>query len=159
VGDASQPLHVSVHFNGWNSYRADAPNPRGYSNSRTVHARFETALVRAVANEDLVAARVGPTIVSGAPILTQVGAYLTTTESFVPAVYELESAGGIDARSPAATRLVLDRLAAGAAEMRDLIVDAWTASATSSVGYPPTKVQDIESGALIPARSMVGLGD
>src|ERR1700681_3873035 len=84
VADASQPLHVSVHFNGWNQFdfrtkapRTHYPNPNGFSDSTTIHARFETALVRAVATEDLVAARVAPVAASSDPILAQVGAYLT----------------------------------------------------------------------------------
>ena len=157
VGDGSQPLHVSVHFNGWES--AKYPNPEHYSDSRTIHARFETDLVRAVASEDLVAARVAPANPSRAPILAQAGSYLTTTASFVPAVYRLEAAGGIDGRSPAATALVLDRLAAGASEMRDLIVAAWLASADAKVGYPGVAVRDLESGAVVPTRARVGLGD
>ncbi len=157
VADGSQPLHVSVHFNGWES--AKYPNPEHYSDSRTIHARFETDLVRAVASEDLVAARVAPLNASRAPILAQAGSYLTTTASFVPAVYRLEAAGGIDGRSPAATALVLDRLAAGAGEMRDLIVAAWLASADAKVGYPGVAVRDLESGAVVPTRARVGLGD
>jgi hypothetical protein len=159
VGDASQPLHVSVHFNGWNSSRTSYPNPQNFSNSPTIHARFETALVRAVATEELVARRIAPPALSSAPILTQVGAYLTTTESFVPAVYRLEAAGAIDAHAPDATALVLDRLAAGAGEMRDLIVEAWQASADARVGYPPVAVHDIENGVVAPTRANVGLGD
>lgn len=157
VGDGSQPLHVSVHFNGWDS--AKYPNPAHYSDSRTIHARFETDLVRAVAGEDFVLARIGPPNPSSAPILTQAGSYLTTTASFVPAVYELEAAGGIDAHSPAASALVLDRLAAGASEMRDLILAAWQTSADAKVGYPGVAVRDIESGAVAPTRARVGLGD
>jgi hypothetical protein len=159
VGDASQPLHVSVHFNGWNGPRTNYPNPNGFSNSRTVHARFETALVRATASEALVARRMPAPALSTDPILAQVGTYLATTERFVPAVYRIEAAGGIDAHSPEATSLVLDRLAAGAAEMRDLIVEAWVASGNASVGYPPVPVHDIESGAVVPTRTNVGLGD
>ncbi|MGD0052355.1 MAG: S1/P1 Nuclease [Vulcanimicrobiaceae bacterium] len=159
VGDASQPLHVTVHFNGWNSARTHYPNPAGFSDSHTVHARWETDLVRAVATEPLVLARVPAVATSDAPILAQVGAYLTTTESFVPAVYKLEAAGGIDGRSPAATSLVLDRLAAGAAEMRNLIVEAWVASDDQKIGYPGIPVHDIESGAVVPTRAGVGLGD
>jgi hypothetical protein len=159
VGDASQPLHVSVHFNGWNGPRTAYPNPDGFSNSSTIHSRFETALVRAVATEDLVTSRVAAPAVSSAPILTQVGSYLGATESFVPVIYRLEAAGGIDAHSPAATALVLDRLAAGAAELRDLIVEAWQQSASAKVGYPPVPVRDIEGGAVVPTRANTGLGD
>ena len=159
VGDASQPLHVTVHYNGWNGAHTNYPNPSGFSNSHTVHARFETALVRAVASEDLVAHRMAAPSLSSDPILEQAGRYLATTERFVPAVYRIEAAGGIDAHSPEATSLVLDRLAAGASEMRDLIVEAWVASAGASVGYPAIPVRDIESGAVAPTRANVGLGD
>ena len=93
---------VSVHFNGWNGKQYG--NPNAFSESRTIHARFETALVRAVATEDLVAPRLPALHVSSDPILTQVGAYLTATASHVPDVYRLEAAGGIDSVSPAARR-------------------------------------------------------
>jgi hypothetical protein len=159
VGDGSQPLHVSVHFNGWNSGRTNYPNPNGFSNSTTIHSRFETTLVREVATEDLVVARVPGVGTSSAPILTQVGGYLAKTESFVPAVYRLEAAGGIDGQSPDAKNLVLDRLAGGAAEMRDLIVEAWSASDLARVGYPPIPVRDVESGAILPTRANTGFGD
>jgi hypothetical protein len=159
VGDGSQPLHASIHFNGWNGAHTSYPNPNGFSDSHTVHARFETDLVRAVATEDAVVHRVPATVLSSDPILSQVGAYLLTTASFVPAVYRLEAAGGIDAHSPAATSLVLDRLAAGAAEMRNLIADAWHASANASVGYPGISVHDVESGTVIPTPGSIGLGD
>jgi len=157
VADASQPLHVTVHFNGWNGQKYG--NSNNFSESGTVHARFETALVRAVASEDLVAARVPALVVSHDPILTQVGAYLTVSASKVPDVYRLESAGGIDGHSPAATVFVLDRLAAGAAEMRDLIVEAWQTSDDAKIGYPGIAVRDVESGAVMPSPSNVGLGD
>ncbi|HTW83159.1 MAG TPA: hypothetical protein VMD91_03700 [Candidatus Sulfotelmatobacter sp.] len=159
VGDASQPLHVTVHFNGWNSPRTHYPNPKDYSDSNTVHARWETDLVRAVATEPLVRARVAPVQTPATPILAQVGAYLTASASFVPAVYELEAAGGIDGRSPAATSLVLDRLAAGASELRDLIVEAWVNSANEKIGYPGISVHDVEAGTVVPTRASVGLGD
>ena len=157
VADASQPLHVSVHFNGWNGQKYG--NPNNFSESRTIHARFETTLVRAVATEDLVLARVPALATSNDPILVQIGAYLTATASKVPDVYRLEAAGAIDTPSPAATSLVLDRLAAGAGQMRNFIVEAWLASADAKVGYPPIAVRDVESGAIAPTRANVGLGD
>jgi hypothetical protein len=33
IGDATQPLHTTKHFNGW-----VGPNPSGYSTNRTIHA-------------------------------------------------------------------------------------------------------------------------
>src|SRR5712691_1904462 len=41
VADGSQPLHVSVHFNGWGNY----PNPQNFSNSDKLHAYFEGEFV------------------------------------------------------------------------------------------------------------------
>ncbi len=38
------------------------------------------------------------------------------------------------------------RLAAGAGELRDQVVDAWRSSATWVVGFPLINVADIESG-------------
>lgn len=157
VADASQPLHVSVHFNGWNAQRYPIPN--NFSESHTIHARFETALVRAVATEALVAARVPAPAPATDPILSQIGRYLGITASKVTDVYRLEAAGGIDAHSAPATALVLERFAAGATEMRDLLVEAWAASGDAKIGYPPISVRDVESGAVTPSRKNVGLAD
>ena len=33
VGDGSQPLHTTVHFNGW-----VGDNPKGYTTKQTFHA-------------------------------------------------------------------------------------------------------------------------
>lgn len=161
VADGSQPLHASVHYNGWNSTRDDNfPNPNGYSNSHTIHSRFESALVRSVGTEDLVFAHMPPMQRgSTAPILARVGAYLSATAAGVPRVYELEQAGGIDGRSAEATSFVLDRLGAGAAQLRDLIASAWDVSADAKVGYPAVSVHDLEAGTIVPTRSLVGFGD
>jgi hypothetical protein len=55
VGDASQPLHVTVHYDGWGHY----PNPSGYTSSR-IHAYFEGEFVRSNLKRAAVAAQVGP---------------------------------------------------------------------------------------------------
>lgn len=149
VGDASQPLHVSVHYNGWGTY----PNPADFSNSRTIHARFEGSFVRAAATEPALARRVRPYAPSSDPIAPRVAAYLRATLDGVPAVYRLEAAHGIDARSPAAVDFMLDRLAAGASMLRDLIADAWDASARTRIGYPAISVNDVETGKITLRRS------
>src|SRR5262245_16215001 len=55
VADASQPMHVSVHFNGWGDY----PNPIGFTNSKKIHAYFEGEFVKKNLKRDAVAAQVG----------------------------------------------------------------------------------------------------
>jgi hypothetical protein len=158
VADSSQPLHISVHYNGWNSNRDDAYlNPNGYSNSQTIHARFESALVDAVATDAGVTSLVPPYQPSSAPIIEQVETYLRATLAGVPVVYNLENAGGIDGHSPAAKAFVLARLAAGATELRNLIAEAWEASANHPVGYPAVPASTFESAPdLSRARTMLG---
>ena len=142
VADGSQPLHVTVHFNGWGDY----PNPNNYSQSKKIHAKFESEFVNAHTSADAVLPHIGPYAPAPGPILPRVEAYLTQTNSFVPKVYQLEGAGAFDAVSPDAVNFTLDRLAAGAQMMRDLIVEAYGESLSLKVGYPTVPVQDILSG-------------
>jgi len=158
VADASQPLHISVHYNGWNSNHDDNyPNPKSYTNSHTIHARFESALVSAVATDAGITSLVPAYAPSTEPIMTQVETYLKATLAGVPEVYDLEGAGAIDGHSPAAKAFVLARLAAGATEFRNLIAEAWAESATHPVGYPAVPASTFESAPdLARARVMLG---
>ena len=144
VADGSQPLHISVHFNGWGDY----PNPRNYSNSQTIHARFETAFVNAHASEVLVAPRVGPYVAGTGSFTARVSAYLLATNSHVTAVYDLEASDAFTRGTPAAVSFTLDRLADGARALRDWIVDAYAAAGDQKLGFPAATVRDIESGSV-----------
>jgi hypothetical protein len=153
VGDGSQPLHVSIHFNGWGSY----PNPNGYTTAH-IHSAFEGAFVRDHVSADAVALLVGdaeppPTsaLLSQAEILAAAGAYLKTTAATVPTLYDIEKRGGFDSASPEAIAFTTARVAAGARELRDLIVLAWDNSQYASLGFPPIAVRDILSGTTPPA--------
>src|SRR5580692_12239688 len=42
AGDASQPLHTTVQYNGW-----VGANPNGYTTAHAIHSQFETAFVAA----------------------------------------------------------------------------------------------------------------
>ena len=55
VGDGSQPLHVSVHFNGWGAY----PNPEGFTQDK-IHAYFEGEFVHDYVSEAMVQADMTP---------------------------------------------------------------------------------------------------
>ena len=48
------------------------------------------------------------------------------------------------------------RLATGAQFARDMIYDAWLASAEGMVGYPMVNVRDIESGQVRATRELMG---
>ena len=142
IADGSQPLHVTVHFNGWGTYA----NPRGFTTATTLHAWFEGELVRRFVARERVAAAVGPYRDCRCAIEARTRAYLAATWATVVALYELERAGGLQEGDPRGVDFATRRLAAGAAEVRDMIVDAWRASADVSVGYPEVSVRDVESG-------------
>jgi hypothetical protein len=145
VGDGSQPLHVSIHYNGWGDY----PNPQGYSNAK-LHAAFEGAMVAATINQAQVDAAVAPVRLCDCTMDQRVGDYLTTTVREVTPLYAMEKAGGMAEGDPRGPAFALRRLGAGASELRDLIVEAWRASASRSVGWKPVPVQDVVAGKTDP---------
>jgi hypothetical protein len=153
VGDASQPLHLSVHYNGWGDY----PNPNGYTTSRGLHSAFEGPLVKAVATDASIKALMVPYRDCACTIETRIVDYLTTTWKLTEPLYQLEKDGGLVATDPRAKAFVEARLAAGAGELRDLIVDAWKASAQGKIGYrPEISVADVESGKADPWLDLYG---
>jgi hypothetical protein len=152
VGDGSQPLHVTTHFNGWGDY----PNPRGYSTAR-LHGPFEGDLVLATVKPAAVAAKMTPFKSCNCAIEQRVGAYLNDTGKFVIPFYEMEKAGGLAQGDPRGTAMATERMAAGASELRDLIVEAWRASANVKVGWRPVAVQDVLSGKVDPYPALYGI--
>lgn len=157
VGDGSQPMHASIHYNGW----GDFPNPDGFTNSRQTHGSFEGAFVRRTARLDLVeagmpASMVPATGTDGFDLKANTVAYLKATLAQIRPFYALEKAGGFadgDARGAA---FATERLAAGAAELRDLITLSWRAAGEGSIGWPAVKVADVEGGTVDPWVSMIG---
>jgi len=148
IGDASQPLHITVHFNGWGDY----PNPKNYT-TRHIHSFFEGVYVRDHAKASDVTALLTPyvaadpqTLISNADMLKRIGAYLASSNARVIPVYDLFRTGDFDRGSPRATALVDQCLAAGASEYRDLIALAWEDSINETVSYPEIAVKDIVSG-------------
>jgi len=131
VGDGSQPLHVSVHFNGW----GDFPNPNGYSQSRTLHADFETGFVDRYADAHAVTALVAPAQTFDAVPLSAIERYLGATNVQLAPLYQLEKRGGFaltDSTSSIhleAVRFTDARLAAAATMLDSLIETAWRTSA------------------------------
>jgi hypothetical protein len=88
VGDASQPHHTTIHYNGWSG-----PNPKRYTTARNIHSQFEGAYVRANLNAAAVRSRMLPPRAAG-PIWPEVTAYLKRTHTQVEPLYALEKAGG-----------------------------------------------------------------
>jgi hypothetical protein len=152
VGDGSQPMHVSEHFNGWGPF----PNPEGFTQDH-VHAYFEGEFVRSFESAETVRADMKPYRDCHCRIEQRIVAYLAATNAEVTPFYRLQKAGGFidgDARGRA---FAAQRLAAGADELRDMIIDAWRASARGEVGYPAVKVADVLAGKVDPYDSLYGL--
>jgi hypothetical protein len=151
VGDGSQPMHVSIHFNGWGPW----PNPEAFTLEK-VHAPFEGAYVRANVNEADVRAALSPPRALEKPVSQEVAAYLARTNAQVVAFYRLEKAGAFAAKDGRGVAFAAARLAEGASELRDLVQSAWRVSESEEVGYPPVKVKDIEAGRVDPFDPLFG---
>lgn len=152
VGDASQPMHVSVHYNGWDRF----PDPMSYPHGSGVHAFFEGVFVRAHVHREAVAAGMAPFQACACGIEQRTQTYLSASLAQVEPLYSLVSAGAFAQATPEGVAFATQRLAAGAAQTRDMIVEAWRASASASVGYPAISVSDVEVGRVVLTRSDVG---
>ena len=71
-------------------------------------------------------------------------------------LYEIERQGGFKGRDERGIEFAAARLALGAQFTRDMIYDAWLASADAMVGYPMVNVRDIESGKVRATRALFG---
>lgn len=152
VGDASQPHHLSIHYNGW----GDFPNPRGYTQEK-VHGPFEGAFVRANVTEAAVAKALPAYQPCTAGIERCTVAYLQSTYAQVIPYFELEKAGGFKPGDGRGVGFATTRVTAGAAAMRDMTADAWRASAKGAVGYrPEITVADVEAGRADPWDALYG---
>jgi hypothetical protein len=152
VGDGSQPLHVSIHFNGWGA----GPNPGGYTLDK-VHAPFEGQFVHDYVSEEAVRAAMAPYADCGCDIGHWTAAYLAATNHQVVPFYELWKAGGFANGGARGRAFAAARLAAGASALRDVVVDAWRASATGRVGWPAVSVADVQAGKIDPYDSLYGM--
>ena len=124
VGDGAQPLHTSVNYNGW-----VGANPNGYTTAHKIHWQFEGPFVDAnIPPADVRAHMKPPSRIQG-DIFDAYLSYLRETATYVEKVYELEKAGGWEGKgSPQSRDFAATRVAAGAAELRDLIEEAWLRS-------------------------------
>jgi hypothetical protein len=151
VADAAQPMHISVHFAGWGNF----PNPNGYSD-RNFHDYFEGEFIKTNVVRAEVAAEVGPYRACDCAIEARTQALLLASLAEVGPLYALERDGGLKQGDRRGIVFATARLAAGAAAVRDMIVDAWRQSADTPVGYPMVNLRDIESGKVRVTRDLFG---
>jgi hypothetical protein len=143
VGDASQPLHVTYHYNGW----GDFPNPKGFTDDH-IHGPFEGDFVNHNLTFKGVKAAMRPagTCADACDIAAKASAYLAGTHQYVDTVYQMWKDGELMDGNPKGTAFVTERVADGAAELRDMTTFAWNASGKMVVGYPGVAAADIEAG-------------
>src|SRR6202012_401787 len=76
VGDGSQPLHVTIQYNGWTG-----PNPHGYTTEHRIHAQFESVFVSANVKPADVAKLIAAKPVVLGDVFTDYVAYLRHSQS------------------------------------------------------------------------------
>jgi hypothetical protein len=132
VADGSQPLHTTIHYNGW-----VGPNPNGYTTEHGIHSKFETAYVAANITPKDFAGFVNSPQRLDDPFARYV-AYLRDSNTMVENVYSLEKAGGFTGKgTPAAFDFTTHRLAAGSQMLLDLWYTAWLESAVPVPEHAP----------------------
>jgi len=126
VADAAQPLHNSIHHDGWSG-----PDPKGYTRDPNIHGRFESQYVdlAGVTEEDVVKyMRKEPRHLEN--VWKAVLDHSLEARGFTEDVYRLDLRGAFAKKEDAEAReLVCKRLAAGAGFLRDLAYTAWIESA------------------------------
>jgi len=137
VGDAAQPLHTTIHSNGW-----VGDNPNGYTTGHQIHWQFEGTFVAAnIAAADFAAQVHAPAKLDDP--FNDYMAYLKHSHELVEKVYILEKAGGFTGRgSPESLQFTRERLAAGSQMLLNLWYTAWLESAKPEVpafSAPPKK--------------------
>jgi hypothetical protein len=125
VGDGSQPLHVTVNYDGW----VGKENPNGYTTPHGIHAKFESTFVAAnIKDADVAPLMTGPREMSD--VFDDYVAYLRSSARLIERTYQLEKLGSFEGAGTADSKqFTAERLAAGASELRDLYYSAWLESA------------------------------
>jgi hypothetical protein len=134
VGDGAQPLHVTVHHNGWTG-----DNPHGYSTWPKLHAWIDGGFIaKAGITEAGLAGRARPAHVLfplGAtsprdPMFDAVMAYLATQNGRVDELYQIDKARGFSTEPSAAAAsgraFIEEQLLRGGEMLSAIWLTAWT---------------------------------
>lgn len=128
IGDGSQPLHSSIHSDGWKG-----SNPHHYTSDGRIHAQFESAYVAAMGLTAAdVSSHVGAINHQQGDLFEAVVAWLDANNSKVESIYRLEQDGALaDPNNLQVRALIYAQTGSGAALLRDLLVRAWHEAATT----------------------------
>lgn len=126
IGDGSQPLHDTIHHDGW-----QGPDPNGYTRDPKIHGRFESQYVDAIGlTEADILPRIGKPGHLQGDVFDLILAHLDEAGSHVEEIYKLDKRNAFaDVHDEEAREMVYSRTAAGARMLRDLVYRAWLESA------------------------------
>ncbi|WNO52985.1 hypothetical protein [Stakelama saccharophila] len=131
LGDGVNPMHDSIHCEGW-----FGPNPHAYTRDHALHGRFESQFVDAIGlSASDVIGKIGAPAHQQGDIFEAVLAYLQGNADKVETIFQLDPRGAFaDGSDEEARGFVYDRIAGGAAMLRDLLYRAWRESASHGQG-------------------------
>jgi hypothetical protein len=124
VADGSQPLHTSIHYNGWST----SSNPQLFTRE-PLHWRFEGEYVKAQIKPEDFSGLVKPATRLQDPF-ADIMKYLFKSFDRVPDLYQMDKTARWDAnnRNADAKRFVTERLAAASQMLANLWYTAWLGS-------------------------------
>ena len=125
AGDSANPHHATTNYNGWLD-----PNPNRYPNDCGTHSRFESAFVSRAVDVTQVTPKVAAPVLRTDYFATGLDA-VKASNALVENLYRLDRDGAfepIGAVKKEGVAFASDRLAAGAALLRDLWWSAWVNS-------------------------------
>jgi hypothetical protein len=124
VADGSQPLHTSIHYNGWST----SSNP-DLLTREPLHGRFETEYVKAQFKPEDFAGLVKTATRLQDPF-ADIMKYLFQSYERVPKLYQMDKTARWDANNnnPDSKKFVAERLAAGSQMLANLWYTAWLGS-------------------------------
>ena len=141
VGDATQPMHLSNHYNGWGNY----PNPENYTQAH-IHWPVEGPFVKAhIKNADLKALMAAYVPCTEAAMVCTVHRLERNATQVIP-LFKLEKDGGFKGDDARGVGYLTGLIAQGASDLRDNLVDAWRDSKSMTVGFPGSSYEDVLSG-------------
>jgi hypothetical protein len=153
AGDATQPMHVSIHYDGW----GDFPNPEGFTTEH-VHWPVEGPYVHDHVTQAMVHDRISPQASCAGPQEPCIAARLKRNWTQVLPLYRLEKTGAFKPDSNSGADYLATLLARGASDLRDMIADAWTQSTDAVVNSAGVSVSDVTSGKVKDLYAVV-MGD
>jgi hypothetical protein len=139
VGDGSQPLHTSVHYDGW----VGPQNPNAYRTEKGIHWEFEGPFAAQFQEKDFAPLVKTARRLPGKPRDAYLE-YLKSSLLLVEPLYQLDKAGGFTANNkkgtPDGREFTKQRLAAGAQMLANMWQTAWEESAVDPPDpyAPPT---------------------